>query len=72
MPRKIRQIIRDLEKAGFQFQPGKGSHRKYRHPRTTDVVVVAGQLSDDCQSYQERDLRAALENLARIQKVKTK
>ena len=71
MPRKIRQIIRDLEKAGFQFEPGKGSHRKYRHPLTTDVVIVSGQLGDDCRSYQEKDLRNALANLARASKEKT-
>ncbi len=70
MPRKIRQLNKDLEKAGFEYEPGKGSHRKYRHPLTAEVVVVSGQLGDDCRRYQEKDLRAALENLARVQKEK--
>ena len=34
MPRKIRQLITDLEQAGFLLvQGGKGAHRKFRHPR---------------------------------------
>lgn len=31
-PRKIRELIRDLEKAGFVNRGGKGSHRNYEHP----------------------------------------
>jgi len=33
MPRKVRQLVADLEAAGFALAPGgKGSHRKFRHP----------------------------------------
>ena len=63
MPRKIRQLIRDLQNAGFELEPGKGSHRKFRHPLTAEVVVVSGQLGDDCRPYQEKDVRKALTNL---------
>ena len=68
MPRKIRQLIKDLEKAGFEFEPGKGSHRKFRHPLTTEVVVISGQLGDDCRPYQEKDVRNALANIAKPKK----
>ena len=71
MPRKVRQLIKDLEKAGFKFEPGKGSHRKYRHPLTTDVIVVSGQLGDDCLRYQEEDLRKALATLKKTKKGKS-
>ena len=70
MPRKIRELIRDLERAGFSFEPGKGSHRKYRHPLTRDVVIVSGQLGADAQRYLEKDLRRALAKLANIPKEK--
>ncbi len=63
MPRKIRELIRDLERAGFSFEPGKGSHRKFRHPLTADVVIVSGQLGGDARPYQEREIREALSNL---------
>ena len=29
MPRKVRELIRDLERAGFNDRGGKGSHRNY-------------------------------------------
>jgi predicted RNA binding protein YcfA (HicA-like mRNA interferase family) len=31
MPRKIRQLIADLENAGFINRGGKGSHRNFLH-----------------------------------------
>ena len=71
MPRKIRQLIKDLEKAGFEFEPVKGSHRKYRHPLTTEVMIVSGQLGDDCRRYQEEDLRRTLANLGKMKKGKS-
>ncbi|MEJ7590058.1 MAG: type II toxin-antitoxin system HicA family toxin [Planctomycetaceae bacterium] len=32
MPRKIRELIADLQAAGFSDRGGKGSHRNYVHP----------------------------------------
>jgi predicted RNA binding protein YcfA (HicA-like mRNA interferase family) len=63
MPRKIRQLIKDLEKAGFEFRPGKGSHRKFVHPLIPEAVVIAGQLGGDAKPYQEKDVHEALEDL---------
>lgn len=65
MPRKIRELIRDLERAGFVNLGGKGSHRKFRHTLTADVVVISGQLGGDARPYQERDVREALSNLSK-------
>src|SRR5947208_650117 len=39
MPRKIRELIRDLEAAGF-INRGKGSHRNFIHPRRQVRYVV--------------------------------
>lgn len=48
MARKIRQLIVDLQTAGFQLVPGgKGSHRKFRHPRFPGAVILSGKDGDD-------------------------
>ena len=48
MPRKIRQLIADLESAGFVSVPGgKGSHRKFRHPRFRGSVLLSGKDGED-------------------------
>jgi predicted RNA binding protein YcfA (HicA-like mRNA interferase family) len=61
VPRKIRQLISDLEKAGFVFRGGKGSHRNFKHPKVPEVVTIAGKLGDDAKAYQERAVAAAVE-----------
>ena len=53
MPRKIRQLIKDLESAGFINRGGKGSHRNYKQPSGAKVTV-SGKLGSDAQAYQER------------------
>lgn len=61
MPRKIRQLIADLERAGFTNRGGKGSHRNYVHPSVEGVVTVSGKAGDDCKPYQERGVKRAIE-----------
>lgn len=60
MPRKVRQLIADLEKAGFVNRGGKGSHRNFTHPKGLRVTISGG-ASDDAKHYQERDVRRALD-----------
>ena len=60
MPRKIRQLLKDLEKAGFINRGGKGSHRNYTGPNGAHVTV-SGQLGEDAHHYQERKIKAAIE-----------
>ena len=60
MPRKVRQLIADLTKAGFVDRGGKGSHRNFTHPNGVRVTISGG-LGDDAKHYQERDVRRALE-----------
>jgi len=59
MPRKVRQLISDLEQAGFANRGGKGSHRNFTHPKGLRVTV-SGSTGDDAKHYQERDVRRAL------------
>jgi predicted RNA binding protein YcfA (HicA-like mRNA interferase family) len=60
MPRKIRELIADLEQAGFIDRGGKGSHRNYEHPRG-GRVTLSGRPGDDAKPYQERVVRRAIE-----------
>lgn len=59
MPRKVRELLRDLEHAGFVNCGGKGSHRNYQHPRGVRITISGG-LGDDAKRYQERDTETAL------------
>lgn len=61
MPPKLRGLIRDLEKAGFVNRGGKGSHRKFVHPRVQKPVVISGKLGDDALDYQQKAVKRAIE-----------
>ena len=63
MPRKIRELIRDLERAGFVNRGDKGSHRNFEHPGVQKPVVISGKLGSDAKHYQEKAVRLALEEL---------
>ena len=56
MPRKIRQLIADLERAGFANRGGKGGHRNFEHP-TGGRVTVSGNPGQDAKPYQEKEVR---------------
>lgn len=61
VPRKIRQLVADLERAGFVRVPGgKGSHRKFRHPTLSGSLILSGQDGDDAHHYQEKQVRNAI------------
>jgi predicted RNA binding protein YcfA (HicA-like mRNA interferase family) len=59
MPPKIRELIRELEKAGFRNRGGKGSHRNYRHPKGL-TVVVSGKPGADARKYLVKEVRQAI------------
>jgi predicted RNA binding protein YcfA (HicA-like mRNA interferase family) len=63
MPRKVRDLIKDLEKRGFECQPGKGSHRKFKHPKLAKPIIISGQLGSDAMRYQEKELKTAFDQL---------
>lgn len=56
MPRKIRQLINDLENAGVINRGGKGSHRNYIHPKGI-AITISGKLGDDAKQYQEKEVQ---------------
>jgi len=61
MPRKIRDLVRDLKKAGFVERGGRGSHRNFVHPNVTKPVTVSGNPNDDARHYQEKAVQLAIE-----------
>jgi predicted RNA binding protein YcfA (HicA-like mRNA interferase family) len=52
-PKKIKELIKQLEKAGFVNRSGKGSHRNYIHPKGI-AVTISGKLGSDAKPYQEK------------------
>ena len=64
MPRKIRELKADLQRAGFEWRPGKGSHTVWTHPLLpSDKVTLAGNDGDDARHYHERNVRRVLAKL---------
>ncbi len=59
MPRKIRELKRDLLGAGFKLEGGrgKGSHAVYSHPRVKRKATISGKDGDDASAYQEKHVR---------------
>lgn len=56
MPRKLRELMTDLERAGFSNRGGKGSHRNYYHPNGLRVTLT-GQPGAEAHHYQEKEVR---------------
>ncbi|HWQ34117.1 MAG TPA: type II toxin-antitoxin system HicA family toxin [Blastocatellia bacterium] len=65
MPPKIRELIRELEAAGFVNRGGKGSHRNFVHPKVLKPLTLSGKPGDDAKKYQEKAVRAAIEESKR-------
>ena len=60
MPRKIRELIRDLEMARFVNRGGKGSHRNFVH-ESGIVITLSGMLGDDAKPYQEKAVKQKIQ-----------
>jgi predicted RNA binding protein YcfA (HicA-like mRNA interferase family) len=60
MPRKIRELIQDLRRAGFIDRGGKGSHRNFKHPKGPKITL-SGNPGADAKPYQERGVARAIQ-----------
>jgi len=56
MIKKIRRLIKELEKAEFVNRVGKGSHRNFIHPKGI-AITISGNLGDDTKHYQEKEVK---------------
>jgi hypothetical protein len=63
MPRKIRDLTKDLRDTGFVLLPrrGKGDHERWEHLQVPGTAVgLDGRPSDDAHHYQEKNVREAI------------
>jgi predicted RNA binding protein YcfA (HicA-like mRNA interferase family) len=67
MPQKVRELKSVLLTAGFTYRSGKGSHTVWSHQNLDYSVILSGRDSADAQRYQEKDVRNALRDLAKLQ-----
>jgi predicted RNA binding protein YcfA (HicA-like mRNA interferase family) len=63
MPRKIRELIAELERAGFAARGGKGNHRIFIHENCPLTVVISGKSGADALPYQEKAIKRALREI---------
>lgn len=66
MPRKVRELIKDLERAGFINRRGKGSHGNFVHSTVIKPVPVSGKLGDDVRHYQEKAIKLAIKESKKV------
>ena len=59
MPKRLRELICDLNKAGFVNRGGKGNHQNLTHLKGTKITL-SGSSSHDEKQYQEREVRKAI------------
>ncbi|MCF7810233.1 type II toxin-antitoxin system HicA family toxin [bacterium] len=60
MPRKLKELIKELETVGFTNRGGKGNHRNFVHPNVTKPITISGKISDDAKHYQEKAVQLAI------------
>jgi len=60
VPPKLKELIADLERAGFVNRGGKGSHRNFVHPKVPKPITISGALGDDAKHYQVRAVERAI------------
>jgi len=61
VPPKVRELIAELERAGFVNRGGKGSHRNFVHPKVTRPITISGRPGNDAKQYQVRAVGLAIE-----------
>ncbi len=61
MPPKVRELIAELERAGFVNRGGRGSHRNFVHPKVLNPITISGKMGDDAKNYQVKAVQTAIE-----------
>ncbi|MEL0081625.1 MAG: type II toxin-antitoxin system HicA family toxin [Gammaproteobacteria bacterium] len=59
MPPKIRELISQLQNAGFENRGGKGSHRNFKHSKGCKITI-SGKTGDDAKPYQIKAVKKAI------------
>ena len=53
MQRKIRELVKELKKAGFVNRGGKRGHQNFKH-KDGAILIISGKLGADAKPYQEK------------------
>jgi predicted RNA binding protein YcfA (HicA-like mRNA interferase family) len=61
VPRKLWELIADLERAGFVQERARGSHREFRHPKGVTGVLSGHSEGADALPYQEHQVHQVIE-----------
>ena len=61
MPRKIRDLIKELKEAGFMDRGGKGNHKNFVYPNVKKPITISGNPNNDAKYYQEKAVMLAIE-----------
>jgi len=61
VPPKVRELVVELEQAGFVNRGGKGSHRNFVHSKVIKPITISGALGEDAKHYQIRAVKRAIE-----------
>jgi predicted RNA binding protein YcfA (HicA-like mRNA interferase family) len=59
MPKKIRELMKELTMTGFVDRGGKGSHRNFMHPSGV-ILTLSGHPGDDAKPYQVKLVKAKI------------
>ena len=47
MTMKVKEVIKLLEEAGWNYVSTRGDHRKYRKEGARRPIIISGKLNDD-------------------------
>jgi len=56
----VRELIEELQRAGFIDRGGKGNHRNFVHPMISKPITISGKPGDDAKHYQIRAVHNAI------------
>lgn len=68
MPKKIRELKKLLQQAGFTQRTGKGSHTNWYHPLYSGRITISGKEGNDAKEYQENEVLKAIKEVKRREK----
>ena len=57
MPSKVRELIGELERAGFVNRGGRGNHRNFVHPNVVRPITISGNPGNDAKHNLIRAVR---------------
>ncbi len=63
MPPKIRELISQLQSAGFENRGGKGNHRNFTDQKGCRITV-SGKTGDDAKQYQIKAVKKAVSEVS--------